>query len=151
MAQTFKEVAHLRGNDELYKNNFDSIDWSLGSKEKKFATIEEELGNSEKIIDGYANIQKELLQKQKRLEAALEVAKEALEWIGKTDTASIVHGPDILWLTSWRNTRKQAAIDTLTKIEQIMTKNEQNQDESKTVMPVEYASERAREYLEKNN
>jgi hypothetical protein len=134
MAQTFKEVAHLRGNDELYKNNFDSIDWSLGSKEKKFATIEEELGNSEKIIDGYANIQKELLQKQKRLEAALEVAKEALEWIGKTDTASIVHGPDIL-----------------TKIEQIMTKNEQNQDESKTVMPVEYASERAREYLEKNN
>lgn len=28
MAQAFKEVAHLRGNDEKFKENFSRIDWS---------------------------------------------------------------------------------------------------------------------------
>jgi hypothetical protein len=51
------------------------------------------------------------------LEAKLAVAIECLQWIAKTDTASHVHGPDVLWLTNWRNTRKQAATDALSKLQ----------------------------------
>lgn len=38
---------------------------------------------------------------------------EGLEWIAKTDTASHVHGPNVIWLSNWRNTRKQAASNLL--------------------------------------
>jgi hypothetical protein len=48
------------------------------------------------------------------LENKLKVTVEALEWIAKTDTSD--NGPDVLWLTNWRNTRKQAAIDALKQL-----------------------------------
>jgi hypothetical protein len=67
----------------------------------------------EGILDHYFVLQ----DKIQSLEKQLRVAVECLEWIAKTDTASHVYGPDIMWLTNWRNTRKQAASNTLAEIE----------------------------------
>jgi len=60
------------------------------------------------------------LRKENRaINKKLEIAKEALEWIAKTDTVSHVHGPDVLWLTNWRNTRKAAAQSALNEVEKL--------------------------------
>lgn len=50
----------------------------------------------------------------------IEKQAECIDWIAKTDTASHVHGPDVIWLSSWRNTRKQAAINTKAEVEKYL-------------------------------
>lgn len=77
-------------------------------------------GNTLCLCDYETKLTYPYREKIKQLEDALMDMVSVVEWIAKTDTASIVHGPDVLWLSNWRNTRKQAASDVLERNKDIL-------------------------------